>query len=77
MTLHLLKNPVSQAALSLLAAQASSPAVVFLSASEPPPTLSNCTVYRLRENATAQDTGTISYDQLVSMLFKAERVVTW
>lgn len=77
MTLHLLKNPVSQAALNLLAVQAPAPVVVFLSASDPPPALSNFTVYHVKENLSSQSDKTISYDRLLSMLFEADRVITW
>ena len=77
MTLHLLKNPVSSATLTLLSAQTAPPVVVLLSADVPPPALSHGTVYRLTEQGDAQSTATISYDRLVSMLFEADRVITW
>lgn len=77
MTLHLLKNPVSPVALNLLATQPTAPVVVFLSASETPSTLSPFTVYRVTERASSVNTTTISYDRLVSMLFEADRVITW
>lgn len=77
MTLHLLKNPVSPVALNLLAAQAAAPVVVFLSSSETPSTLSPFTVYRVTEKPSSLSNTTISYDRLVSMLFEADRVITW
>ena len=77
MTLHLLKNPVSQATLALLSAQTAAPIVVLLSADVPPPALSHGTVYRLTEQSDSQNTAAISYDRLVSMLFEADRIITW
>ena len=81
MTLHLLKSPVSPVALQMLSAQASAqtspPIVVLLSPTDKPPTLPHCTLYRVTENKTAQGDNAISYDQLVTMLFEADRVVTW
>ena len=81
MTLHLLKSPVSPVALQMLSVQASAqtspPIVVLLSPADKPPALPHCTLYRVTENNTAQGDNAISYDQLVTMLFEADHVVTW
>lgn len=82
MTLHLLKSPVSPAALQMLSAQASSqtspPVVVLLPHVEEPPALPKCTLYRVTENNdSSQSRDSISYDRLVDMLFKADQVITW
>ena len=77
MTLHLLKNPVSQATLALLSAQTAASVVVLLSADMPPPALFHGTVYCLTERGDSQNTVAISYDRLASMLFEADRVITW
>lgn len=81
MTLHLLRNPVSPLALQLLsaqtAAQANPPVVVLLSSIGALPALPKCTVYRVTENALAQNNDTLSYDHLVDLVFEADRVLTW
>ena len=77
MTLHLLKNPASQATFTLFAAQTGAPVVVLLSADASPLALSRGTVYCLTGPDNAQNVPTITYDRLVSLLFEADRVITW
>jgi hypothetical protein len=81
MTLHLLKSPVSPVSLQMLSAQASAqtspPIVVLLPPADKPPSLPKCTLYQVMENNTAQGDNAISYDRLVTMLFEADRVITW
>ena len=81
MTLHLLKAPISPAALQLLSAQVSAqttpPVVVLLSPADKSPAIPKCTLYRVTENNTPQGDNAISYDRLVTMLFEADRVITW
>lgn len=81
MLVHLLKNPVTLLALKVLASPVAPhetpPVVLLLSPSSPLPDLPFCTVYRVKENAATQDHDSISYDRVVSLLFEADRVVTW
>jgi len=39
--------------------------------------LPQCTVYRLTDTLSLQEQGDLTYEQLVGMIFKADRVVTW
>jgi hypothetical protein len=80
MTLHLLKAPPTPLALQILSAlppSATPPVVVFLSSHNTGPPLPHCSVYRLTENPSSLERGTLTYEQLVGMIFKADRVVTW
>lgn len=81
MTLYLLRSPVSPVALQMLSTQASAqtapPVVVLLSPTDKPPVLPKCTLYRVMENDALQGNNAISYDRLVTMLFEADRVITW
>jgi len=80
MTLHLLKTSPNPLALQVLASQPPSdtpPAVVLLSPRNAIPLLPQCTVYRLTENPSPQEENTLTYEQLLEMIFKADRVITW
>ena len=81
MTLHLLKSPVSPVALQMLSTQVSAqtapPVVVLLPPADKPPALPKCTLYRVTENNASPSGNAISYEQLVTMLFEADRVITW
>jgi len=80
MTLHLLKASPNPLALQVLASQppsATPPAVVLLSPRNAIPLLPQCTVYRLTENPSPQEENTLTYEQLLGMIFKADRVITW
>jgi len=80
MTLHLLKATPNPLAIQTLRSQppsSMSPVVVFLSPPNTPPVLPQCTVYRLTENPSSQEQSDLTYDQVVEMIFKADRVVTW
>jgi hypothetical protein len=80
MTLHLLKAPPNPLALQVLGSlppTATPPVVVFLSSRNTAPPLPQCAVYSLTETPPSQEQGTLTYDQLVWMLFTADRVVTW
>ena len=81
MMLHLLKDPVTPLAIRILSAQASPqttpPVVVLLSPSGTLPDLPGCTVYRVTETATAQNGESISYAQLVALLFEKDKVIAW
>lgn len=80
MTLHLLKASLNPLALQVLGSQSPSatpPVVVLLSSENTAPALPQCTVYRLTENPSSQEQDTLSYAQLVEMIFKADRVITW
>lgn len=80
--LHLLRDPVTPLALRILSVQASPqtppPVVVMLSPDGALPALPLCTGYRVTENAAAQrGEESISYERLVSLLFEADKVITW
>jgi len=80
MTLHLLKTTPNPLALQVLCSQppfAVSLVVVFLSSPNTPAVLPQCAVYRLTETPSSQEQGNLTYEQLVGMIFKADRVVTW
>jgi len=81
MTLHLLKDPISPAALQMLSIQASTqsspPVVVLLRNAGKPPALPKCTIYRVTENKSSQNNDSVSYDRLVAMLFEADHVIAW
>ena len=81
MTLLLLKASINPAALQLLSAQVSAqtapPVVVLLSPTDKSPAIPKCTLYQVLENNTSQGNNAISYDRLVTMLFEADRVITW
>ena len=81
MTLYLLKDPINPVALRILSsqppAQTAPPVVVLLSPGDTVPPLPGCTVYRAIKNGATPNSGTVSYDRLVSLLFEADRVVTW
>ena len=80
MNLHLLKASPNPLALQVLASQppsATPPAVVLLSPRNAIPLLPQCTVYRLTENPSPQEENTLTYEQLLEMIFKADRVITW
>jgi len=80
MTLHLLKASPNPLALQVLASQppsATPPTIVLLSPRNAIPLLPQCAVYRLTENSSAQEENTLTYEQLLGMIFKADRVITW
>jgi len=80
MTLHLLKGTPNPLAVQFLGSQppsAASPVVVFLSSRNTTPPLPQCQVYRLAEHPSAQAEDTLTYEQLLEMIFKADRVITW
>ena len=80
MTLHLLKSSPNPLALQVLSSQSPSampPVVVLLSARNTAPSLPQCTVCRLTENPSSQEKDELTYEQLVEMIFKADRVITW
>ncbi len=80
MTLHLLKTTPNPLVLQVLSSQPPSampPVVIFLSPPNTPPVLPQCTVYRLTDNPSSQEQGDLTYEQLVGMIFKADRVITW
>jgi len=80
MTLHLLKATPNPLAVQVLGSQppsATSPVVVFLSSRNTTPAFPQCKVYRLAENPSPQAEDTLTYEQLLEMIFKGERVITW
>lgn len=80
MTLHLFRatpNPLALQVLGSHPPSATPPTVVFLSSWSPAPAFPHCVVYRLTETPSAQEQGALTYEQLVEMLFKADRVITW
>ena len=80
MTLHLLTRAPTPLALQVLGCQPSSatlPVVILLSTENSTPELPQCAVYRLTENPTARDENGLTYAQLVELIFKADRVITW
>lgn len=80
MTLHLLKAAPNPLALQILGSQhptATSPVVVLLSARNTAPALPQCTVCRLTENPSSQEQDELTYEHLVEMIFKADRVIAW
>ena len=80
MTLHLLKSARNALALHILGSQPpspTSPVVVLLSPMNTAPTLPQYKVYRLTENSSTQEQDALTYEQLVEMIFKVDRVVTW
>jgi len=80
MTLHLLTASSKPLALQILASQppsATSPLVVLLSARNTASLLPQHTVYRLTEGPPSQEQHELTYEQLVEMIFMADRVITW
>lgn len=80
MTLHLLKTTPNPLVLQILGSQlpsAMSSVVVFLSSPNTAPLLPQCSVYRLTDNPSSQEQRDLTYEQLVEMIFKADRVITW
>ena len=80
MILHLLKADPNPLALQVLSSQppsATSPVVVLLSARNTAPALPQCTVCHLTENPSSQEQDELTYEQLVEMIFKADRDITW
>lgn len=80
MTLHLLKSSPNPLALQILSSQppaATSPVVVLLSPRNTALALPQCTVCYLTENPSSQEQDELTYEQLVEMIFKADRVITW
>jgi hypothetical protein len=80
MTLHLLKATPNPLVVQVLGSQPPSPmppVVVFLSSRNTTPALPQCKVYRLVENPSAQAEGTLTYEQLLEVIFKADRVIAW
>ncbi len=80
MTLHLLKAAPNPLALQILSSQppaATSPVVVLLSPRKIALPLPQYTVRHLTENPSAQEQDELTYEQLVEMIFKVDRVITW
>ena len=80
MTLHLLKASPSPLALQILNSPSPSsvpPIIVLLSPGSKALPCSQCSVYRLTENPSSLEQDELTYEQLVEMIFKAERVLTW
>ena len=80
MTLYLLKASPSPLALQVLNSPSPSsapPIIVLLSPGSKALPYSQCSVYRLTENPSSQEQDELTYEQLVEMIFKADRVLTW
>ena len=80
MTLHLLKASPSPLALQILNSPSPSvapPVIVHLAPGSTALHGSQCSVYRLTENLSSQEQDELTYEQLVEMMFKADRVITW
>ena len=80
MILHLLKSSPSPLALQTLNApspSAAPPVIVLLAPGSIALPSSQHSVYRLTENPVSQEQDELTYEQLVEMIFKADRVITW
>jgi len=80
MMLHLLTGSPKPLALQVLGSQppsATSPLVVLLSAGNTASLLPQRVVYRLTEGPPSQEQHELTYEQLVEMIFTADRVITW
>jgi len=82
-TLHLLKSPVSPLAAETIRAPGQSVPVVavLLSSGRDTRPLTGIKYYRVTESSLGlpanQDRETISYAQLIDMIFSAEKVIAW
>lgn len=82
MTLHLLKNPVTPLAHQLLpfftpTPQSNPPIVVLLSSTGGLPVLLKYAVFGVTETTSVHQGESISYEQLVTLLFEAKKVLVW
>ncbi len=80
MTLHLLTaapNPLALQVLGSESPSATSFLVVIPSAGNISSLLPQRVVYRLKEGPPSQEHHELTYEQLVDMIFKADRVITW
>ena len=80
MTLHLLTGSPKPLALQVLGSQppsATSPVVVLLSTGNTASLLLQRVVYCLTEGPPSQEQHELTYEQLVDMIFTADRVITW
>jgi len=80
MTLHLLTGSPKPLALQVLGSQspsATSPVVVVLSPGNTASLLPQRVVYRLTEDPPSQQEHELTYEQLVEMIFTADRIITW
>ena len=80
MTLHLLTAAPNALTLQVLGSQppsATSFLVAFPSAANTSSLLPQRVVHRLTEGLPSKEHHELTYEQLVEMIFKADRVITW
>ena len=80
MTLHLLTGAPNPLTLQVLGSQPPSPTsfvVVLPSAGNISSLLPQRVVHRLTEGPPSQEHHELTYAQLVEMIFKADRIITW
>ena len=79
MTLHILKHPVNPLALQILESTAhkESPVAVVLSSRGELPLLSGVKMYRMTDSSSPDNRHSVSYSQLLEMIFAADKVVAW
>ena len=80
MTLHLVTGSPKPLALQVFSSpppSAASPLVVLLSGGNIPSPFPQRAVYRLTEGHPSQEHHELTYEQLVEMIFTADRVITW
>ena len=79
MTLHIVKHPVNPLALQILESTAheESPVAVVLSSRGELPQLTGVKMYRMTDSSSPDNGQSVSYSQLLEMIFTADKVVTW
>ena len=79
MTLHILKHPVNPLALQILESTPAEefPIAVVLSSSGELPQLRGVKMYRMTDSSSPGNGESVSYSQLLDMIFTADKVVAW
>ena len=79
--LHLLKAPVPDHALSAIQRQSREPdttlTVVLREGAKAPPLPSGVRVRRVIEESSTRDPGTLTYAELLDLIFAADQVISW
>ncbi len=79
--LHLLKPPVPDHALAAIQRQSREPnttlTVVLTQGVTPPPLPEGVRIHRLADESTTPSPGTLSYADLLDLIFSADQVFSW
>jgi hypothetical protein len=79
--LHLVKSPVSSHALSVIWQQSREPdtalTVVLMHGTAAPPLPAGVRVHRLAEESPAPSPGTLTYSDLLDLIFSSGQVISW